>query len=287
MKLAVLLVMELYGLSSSLIKQHFFVKEKMTWDSAYNYCKTYFHDLSTFTNENEQRVFLEDAAYQPSDAWVGLYTESGVWTWSGGEHATYINWDTTNKQPENGGCAFLHKGHKKLHDKDCDDKYSFFCMNISQMVLVLRIETWEGALEYCRKQYNDLASLSSLNMVDSALGKSTQAETEYVWIGLRYLAGDWFWVNGDYLDNTAWSRNEQSQCPARDLRCGALDKKTRDWIHRDCEEKFNFFCSAQAVKGTPPVHLRSPTPLKGNNDSGLWLDLWIFTFVFFQKLHLI
>ncbi len=78
MKLAVLLVMELYGLSSILIKQHFFVKEKMTWGSAYNYCKTYFHDLSTFTNENEQRVFLEDAAYQPSDAWVGLYTESGV-----------------------------------------------------------------------------------------------------------------------------------------------------------------------------------------------------------------
>ncbi|KAF4109287.1 hypothetical protein G5714_010360 [Onychostoma macrolepis] len=248
MTLAVLLVMEICGLSSSLIKQHFFVKEKMTWDSANNYCKTYFHDLSTFTNENEEQRFLEDAAHQPSDAWVGLYTESGVWMWSGGENAIHINWDTSNKQPENDGCAFLHKGHKKLHDIDCDDKYSFFCMNISELVLVLRNETWEGALEYCRKQYNDLASLSSLNMMDSALGKSTQAETEYVWIGLRYLAGDWFWVNGDDLDNTAWSRNEQSQCPARDLRCGAQDKKTREWIHRNCEEKFNFFCSAQAVK---------------------------------------
>ncbi len=101
-------------------------------------------------------------------------------------------------------------------------------MNISHMVLVLRNETWEGALEYCRKQYNDLASLSSLNMVDSALGKSTQAETEYVWIGLRYLAGDWFWVNGDYLDNTAWSRNEQSHCQRPSLRSPGQENKGLD-----------------------------------------------------------
>ncbi|XP_043103995.1 macrophage mannose receptor 1-like [Puntigrus tetrazona] len=246
--LALLLVMELYGLSSGLIKRHFFVKDKMTWDSASKYCKTYFQDLSTFTDENEEQQFLEDAAHQPSDAWVGLYRESGVWTWSGGVNATYINWDTSNEQPENGDCAFLHKGHKKLHDIDCDDKYSFFCMNISDFVLVLQNETWEEALEYCRKQYNDLASLSSLNMMDSASGKSTLAETEYVWTGLRFLAGDWFWVNGDDLDYTAWYQNEQPQCPAGDLRCGALDKKTKLWTNRNCEEKLSFFCSTPAVK---------------------------------------
>ncbi len=240
--LALLLIMEFYTLSSGL-KQHFFVKEKMTWDSASKYCKTYFHDLSTFTNESEELQFLEDAAHQPSNAWVGLYKESGVWKWSRGENATQINWDTSNRQPEDDDCAFLHKGHKKLHDIDCSDKYSFFCMNI-EFVLVRQNETWEGALEYCRKQYNDLASLSTLNMMDSVLGKSTLAETEYVWTGLRFLAGDWFWVNGDDFDYTAGSKTEQPQCPARDLRCGALDKKTRDWTHRDCEEKLSFFCSA-------------------------------------------
>ncbi|XP_016086560.1 macrophage mannose receptor 1-like [Sinocyclocheilus grahami] len=261
--LALLLIMELCGLSSGLIKHHFFVKDKMTWDSASKYCKTYFHDLSTFTNENEEQPFLEDAAYQPSDAWVGLYKESGVWKWSGGENATQINWDTRNKQPENDGCAFLHKGHKKLHDIDCNGKYSFFCMNI-ELVLVLRNETWEGALEYCQKQNNDLASLSSLSMMDSALGKITQAQTKYVWTGLRFLAGDWFWVNGNVLDYTAWSKTGQPQCPARDLRCGALDKQTRDWTNRDCEETLNFFCSAQAVKwleqdcGSPGPTLAAP-----------------------------
>ncbi|KAL1268278.1 hypothetical protein QQF64_033641 [Cirrhinus molitorella] len=269
--LTVLLILGLYGLSSGFIKQHFFVKERMTWNSASKHCKTHFYDLSTFTNVNEEQQFLEDAAYQPSDAWVGLNKVSGVWQWSGGENATRINWDTSNQQPENDDCAFQHKAYKKLHDRNCNDQYSFYCMNISEFVLVHQNKTWEGALEYCRKQYNDLASLSSFNMMDSALGKSTQAETEHLWTGLRYQAGHWFWVNGDDLDYKDWYQNQQPQCPARNLRCGALDKKTQNWIHRDCEEKLNFLCSAQAVPqvvpqttvdSTPPAHLTSPSPKK-------------------------
>ncbi|KAK2905359.1 hypothetical protein Q8A67_007158 [Cirrhinus molitorella] len=183
--LTVLLILGLYGLSSGFIKQHFFVKERMTWNSASKHCKTHFYDLSTFTNVNEEQQFLEDAAYQPSDAWVGLNKVSGVWQWSG--------------------------------------------------------------------------------------GKSTQAETEHLWTGLRYQAGHWFWVNGDDLDYKDWYQNQQPQCPARNLRCGALDKKTQNWIHRDCEEKLNFLCSAQAVPqvvpqttvdSTPPAHLTSPSPKK-------------------------
>ncbi|XP_026074235.1 macrophage mannose receptor 1-like [Carassius auratus] len=262
--LAVLLIMELYGLSSGL-KQHFFIKEKMTWDSASKYCKTYFHDLSTFTNENEQKQFLEDVTDQTSAAWIGLYTESGVWKWSGGENATQISWDISNKKPKDDGCAFVNKGNKKLHIIDCNTEHSFFCMNISEFVLVLQNETWEGALEYCRKQYNDLSSLSTMERLASALLEITQAETEYVWTGLRFLAGEWFWVNGDDLDYTDWCQNEQLQCPAIDLRCGALDINTRDWTHINCEEKLNFFCSVQAIDGMPPERLKSITSKKSGN----------------------
>ncbi|XP_016384272.1 secretory phospholipase A2 receptor-like [Sinocyclocheilus rhinocerous] len=239
--LAVLLIMELCRLSSGLIKQHFFVKDEKTWDSANNYCKTYFHVLSTFTNDNEQQKFLENAVNAPSDAWVGLYTESGVWKWSGGENATQISWDTD--QPDKiDDCAFIHKGLKKLHDAECTAKYAFFCMNVSEFLLVRQKETWEGALEYCRTHYNDLASLSTMNMMYSALPEITRTETEYVWTGLRFLAGDWFWVNGDDLDNTAWYKRRLPQCPARDLRCGALEKQTKLWTHRNCEEKLSFIC---------------------------------------------
>uniref|UniRef100_A0A671R7P5 C-type lectin domain-containing protein n=1 Tax=Sinocyclocheilus anshuiensis TaxID=1608454 RepID=A0A671R7P5_9TELE len=203
--LALLLIMELYCLSFSL-KQHFFV-----------------------TN----------ASGQASDAWVGLHKkpETGVWKWSGGIDAEQISWDPAFNQPnnlDNENCGFLYKTNNKLHDEKCNITKPFFCM--TNFVLVHQKETWEGALEYCRTHYNDLASLSTINRMNSALLEITQAETVHVWTGLHFLTGDWLWVTGDDLDYTAWYQNEQPQCPARDLRCGALDKQTK------CEEKLSFFC---------------------------------------------
>uniref|UniRef100_A0A8C1YJW2 C-type lectin domain-containing protein n=1 Tax=Cyprinus carpio TaxID=7962 RepID=A0A8C1YJW2_CYPCA len=168
-------------------------------------------------------------------------------TWSEDENATQISWDIT--QPDKAdGCAFLRPGSKKLHDKECTAEYPAFCM--TNFVLVHQKETWEGALEYCRTHYNDLASLSTKERMDSALLEITQAETEYVWTALRYLAGDWLWVTGDAFNYTAWYQNEQPQCPARDLRCGALDKQTRLWRHKNCEEKLSFFCQYGVMKQT-------------------------------------
>ncbi|KAK7168562.1 hypothetical protein R3I93_004780 [Phoxinus phoxinus] len=239
--LTVLLILELYGLSSGLIKQHLFVNEDKNWRDALHHCRTHFYDLSTFTTESEEQQFLADAVGQTSNAWVGLYKYLGFWKWARREYATQISWDSLNLPGLNENCAFLYKSTKKLHDENCDARLKFFCMNI-EFVLVRQRESWEGALEYCRQHYDDLASLSSMNRMISASGKITQADTGYVWTGLRFLAGEWLWVNGDDLDFTAWSQTGPPQCPARNLRCGALDKQTSVWTHRDCEEKLNFFC---------------------------------------------
>ncbi|KAG1941245.1 hypothetical protein F2P79_016098 [Pimephales promelas] len=226
--LAVLLILELYGLSSGLIKQHYFINEERDWYSALQHCRTFFRDLSTFTTQSEEQQFLEDAIGQTSNAWVGLHKYFGYWKWTGQEYATRINWDSLNTAGFNENCAFLHNSSKKLHDENCDVKLKFFCVDISEFVLVLKNESWEGALEYCRKHHNDLASLSSVNKMTSTLGKIPLAETGYVWTGLRFLAGEWRWVDGDDLDFTAWPQTGLPQCPARNLRCGALDKITRE-----------------------------------------------------------
>ncbi|KAK9969865.1 hypothetical protein ABG768_028006 [Culter alburnus] len=239
--LTVLLILELFGLSSGLIKQHFFVNEDKTWFSALRYCRTHFHDLSTFTNESEKQQFLADANNQTSDAWIGLSKLSGFWKWTGGDYARNISWDSSNQLSYNEYCVFLHKDTKKLHDENCYKRHAFFCMN-KELAPMLQVESWEGALEYCRTHYNDLASLISENRMNSALQRITQAQTEFVWTGLRFLAGEWRWVNGDDLDFTAWNETGQPQCPARNLRCGALGKLTKVWTPRDCEEKLNFFC---------------------------------------------
>uniref|UniRef100_A0A8C2GKZ5 C-type lectin domain-containing protein n=1 Tax=Cyprinus carpio TaxID=7962 RepID=A0A8C2GKZ5_CYPCA len=138
------------------------------------------------------------------------------------------------------GALVISTAHDKLRNENCFFIKPFYCM--TNFVLVRQKETWDGALEYCRTHYNNLASLRTKERMDSALLEITQAETEYVWTGLRFLAGDWLWVTGDALNYTAWYQNEQPQCPARHLQCGALDKQTKLWTHRNCEEKLSFFC---------------------------------------------
>jgi hypothetical protein len=118
--LTVLLILELYGLSSGLIKQHYFVNQKKTWDSALQHCRTFFHDLSTFTTESEEQQFLEDAVGQTSNAWVGLHKYLGFWKWNGNENPTVIIWDSLNLPGLNENCAFLHNSSKKLHYENCD-----------------------------------------------------------------------------------------------------------------------------------------------------------------------
>ncbi|KAA0716146.1 hypothetical protein E1301_Tti015856 [Triplophysa tibetana] len=115
-------------------------------------------------------------------------------------------------------------------------------MIVSQIVVVHQSESWEGALDYCRHHHDDLASLSSNRSMTDALSKITGAQTQYVWIGLRFLAGRWFWISGDDLIFKVWSSHEQLQCPAQNQRCAALDKNTKTWTPRDCEEKLNFLC---------------------------------------------
>ncbi|KAA0716163.1 hypothetical protein E1301_Tti024123 [Triplophysa tibetana] len=235
--LTVLLIIQLYGLASCAIKQHYFINEMKTWVEAQQYCRTNYHHLSTFINEIEEQQFLKDAVNQTSDAWVGLNKTFGIWRWAGGKVATRISWGSG--QPDNDDCVFVIRNLKNLHDAKCSDKFPFFCMIVSQIVLVDQSESWEGALDYCRHHHDDLATLTSLKSRDDALSKITGAQTPFVWIGLRFLAGEWSWVSGD--DVHPLLMNELPPCPAKN-RCGALQKNTNIWTSRDCDEQLNFLC---------------------------------------------
>ncbi|KAK2913444.1 hypothetical protein Q8A67_001843 [Cirrhinus molitorella] len=109
-------------------------------------------------------------------------------------------------------------------------------------VLVHQNKTWDEALDYCRKEYTDLASLSSETLMEEGINKIITSQTAYVWTGLRFMAGHWFWVSGDDLQYKAWSAEGEVQCPAEHLRCGALDIKEKVWKPTDCEKRQNFLC---------------------------------------------
>ena len=104
--------------------------------------------------------------------------------------------------------------------------------------MVKENKTWEEAYEHCRAQYTGLAFLSSVTQLNLAKKETNETQTVSVWTGLRFLAGEWLWVNGKPLGSLV----SLPSCPAEPYRCGARNSKMDIWENRDCEEKLNFLC---------------------------------------------
>ncbi|XP_034441170.1 macrophage mannose receptor 1-like [Hippoglossus hippoglossus] len=217
------------------------VSIKMSWSEARNYCRELHTDLSSVNSpEEDEELYTIEHEPGPPYVWIGLYKDaSGTWKWSGGGTASYFNW-LTNPVEEDGSCV-VHST-KGWDRKDCEkNQLRFYCFR-SSLVLVEEKKTWEEAMEHCRQQNRDLVSLTTSTALIKTLQTSREAHTDYVWTGLRYLAGSWLWVNGSGIEYQAWSQGEMPQCPKRSHHCGALSLEKQRWVGRDCEEKINFVC---------------------------------------------
>ncbi|XDV18768.1 hypothetical protein PO909_024400 [Leuciscus waleckii] len=193
----------------------------MTWEDAQTYCREYHDDLST-VNREEAKLLSANPGINHYFFWIGLHI---------GEPDTYIQ-----------KCGAVRKSNYKLHNAPCSLHLPFYCMQVFEPILVLQKKTWDEALDYCRQTYTDLASLRSQMIMEEAIKNTLTSQTAYVWTGLRFLAGHWFWVSGHNLQYKAWSKEGELQCPARNLRCGALDRANNIWRPNNCEDKLNFLC---------------------------------------------
>ncbi len=164
------------------------------------------------------------------------------WSWSGGDDQQIDYWDIQepNKVFEQCGCVKTYNA--KLHNVKCILLMPFYCMKVFEPILVHQNKTWDESLNYCRQNYIDLVSLSSQIYIEEVINKTLTSQTAYVWTGLRFMAGHWFWVSGDNLQYKDWPAEGEHQCPARNLRCGALDRGRNIRQPKDCEEKLNFVC---------------------------------------------
>lgn len=79
-------------------------------------------------------------------------------------------------------------------------------------------------------------------IVTEVINNNITFQAVYVWTGLHFMAGHWFWVSGDDLQYKSWSAEGELQCPDRNLRCGALDRDEKVWKPIDCEERHHFLC---------------------------------------------
>ncbi|CAL8325610.1 unnamed protein product [Arctogadus glacialis] len=129
----------------------------------------------------------------------------------------------------------------KLIERLCRREYWFLC----EHNLVLEEEkTWEEALDHCRAlepDASDLLSFHDEEELSHVQEEMTRALTEEVWIGLRWLAGRWLW-----MDRTAGGVISLPECPANGNHCGTLSGGGQQ--ARSCVEKRRFFC-----RKLPPV----------------------------------
>ncbi|KAF3697764.1 C-type mannose receptor 2 [Channa argus] len=219
----------------------------MTWSQALNYCRVNHTDLiSGFDQLKDVKSQLVSKVEPDEKLWIGLYR--ATWMWSDGSSYSFRYWESlsTNDLVDEQGdkkCAttVLKKGGKLSFD-DCNKEKPFICYS-GKVILIKQDKTWNEALNYCRKKYHDLVSITSPNIQAEVQEEAKKAKTTHVWIGLRYTCtlDLWFWVSDEPVCYDNWD------LPKKTNECGhaaAMEPNGQNkWFKMDSTNKFNFICS--------------------------------------------
>ncbi|KAG7253611.1 hypothetical protein CRUP_016322, partial [Coryphaenoides rupestris] len=157
---------------------------------------------------------------------------NGTWMWNG-EPSDYFEWHSD--PPRNTDCGTFIADTEEWLGYPCDDHYGFVCYS-DNLVLIKEEKTWEEALQHCRDlgEYDLLSSQYDHRFVRRHIEK---AVTNEVWIGLRFLAGEWKWMDGDKMEQQGLPH-----CAPKGKHCGIRHKYSSTLEIRDCMEKRNFIC---------------------------------------------
>lgn len=214
--LSIFFLFVLYRQTTGSIRVHVYVTTPMTCTEARKYCQTYYTDLSTINSEVDIQMVRNAAGGDYDKSWFGSLTETE-------NSCTLMNYEESRLPALSAALCGLANLCKSTHP--------FFCFK--KVILVKEKMTWEEALEYCRSHYVDLAYLDS-----EVISDVSDAKTESVWTGLRFLAGKWLWVSKENIETNI----ALPSCPNEPYRCGACNPQKGRWENRDCEEELNFLC---------------------------------------------
>ncbi|CAI5686184.1 unnamed protein product [Oreochromis niloticus] len=223
---------------------HLIHDPKPSWTQAQNYCRSYYTDLASGLNQVDGEE-MEALFNNSFSAWVGLFRDS--WRWSDGSSFSFRYWDMQlfNDTQSNKTCAMtmLNRSGKWSSD-ECDKKNPFFCYD-DNLILVRENKTWEEALYYCRENYNDLVSITNIREQNWIQEKVKEANSTYVWLGLRYTCtlGFWFWVTDEVVKYEKWASDGTTDgCDMS----GAMNVGSpHKWSKQADNQKFNFICSTK------------------------------------------
>ncbi|XP_041798306.1 macrophage mannose receptor 1-like [Chelmon rostratus] len=246
--LSLLLMAALYLEAFILRKAVYCPPKNMTWPEARLYCQENYIDMEN--SNNLATITQTNRADLNQTGWIGLYREAGeTWSWIGNLPSDYRNW--APGEPLNADCASFDPVTEAYHSKPCSKELPFLCYD-DNLVVVKENKTWEEALKHCQTmekpcseppmpclyQYS-LLSLEHFSNYDHIRDRIYKATTDEVWMGLRFLGEEWWWVSGHMPED----QGMLPKCPSHWKHCGTVSKHdTRNWITRDCSERRNFIC---------------------------------------------
>ncbi|KAL0149184.1 hypothetical protein M9458_055511 [Cirrhinus mrigala] len=221
---------------SAVTRVHIHVNEWKTWREARSYCRKNYKDLSTISSTEENLRLRQMLG--GNHAWIGMHrndTNMEQFIWSDGDLQTnFYQWKGGQPAAKDSNQDCVEVDGEGWADYGCNNHLPFFCY----FTWETDNKTWEDALEHCRHHYTDLASLTTNQQLQQV--KNNLMGENSIWVGLRFIAGQWHWLNGEPVANQLAS--SLPACPDEPCRCGAFNIMTEQWENRDCEEKLRFLC---------------------------------------------
>ncbi|XP_070546619.1 uncharacterized protein [Ptychodera flava] len=245
------------------------VHENKTWQDARTFCQSKGDNWDLAAIHSEQdfiavRNFIKDTG---QDFWIGLTDEviEGIYVWSNGDLATYMNWDRVTNKPDDPGhvenCVAMAAQLFHLYDDlDCDTPLNFVCHYSTVDVTCPRGWVYNpnddkcyfyspepvtllDAYLRCRAHDSDLVSISSLqdqNFVDNELVPAN----EPVWLGLTKgllptePSQEIVWTDGSDYSFTKLPQDAQMD----GIKCVISEQSLNEWAPVNCGDKYTFIC---------------------------------------------
>nr|XP_048316812.1 macrophage mannose receptor 1 [Myodes glareolus] len=261
-------------------------KSALTWHQARESCKQQNAELLSVTEIHEQTYLTGLTSSLSSGLWIGLnsLSFSSGWQWSGGSPFRYLNWLPGSPSSEPGkSCVSLNPGkNAKWENLECVQKLGYICKKgnntLNPFIIPSASDVPTGcpsqwwpyaghcykihreekkiqryALQACRKEGGDLASIHSIEEFDfifSQLGYDPQDE---LWIGLNDIKIQMYfeWSDGTPVTFTKWLRGEPSHENNRQEDCVVMKGKDGYWADRACEQPLGYICKMASQAHAP------------------------------------
>ncbi|XP_017285758.1 secretory phospholipase A2 receptor-like [Kryptolebias marmoratus] len=254
--LGVFFLSECLILSTSVLRQFYFVNQSLNWTEAQTYCRQKYTDLVTIRNSEETNQLMNtlSSAGHSSEVWIGLFSEID-WRWSDGftgSGAEYRNWRSESNEPNfiSGKDLCVITSISGLwFDVKCSEKRQFICYKGTQLdpnfVYVSQSMNWPSAQRFCRENFVDLASVRNETENQSIL--KSWSSGHFPWLGL-YRDPNVYWSDGSSFLFSNWYNGK---IPLGSMRivCGVTSiQLSGSWKLLSCETRLPFVCYKLPVK---------------------------------------